>query len=137
MSLIGERFPSSEELCGVLGNCNHEFWVSSIAGATPREFPECVQSVILEEHSALETFTHCYFIESEDIRGTSDFLFKQAGTGLRKTSSVRPKAVPGVVYLLFNNSGPSPVSSRRYRDGTDEFKLSVAMSPLHSDISKD
>ena len=73
MSLIGERFQSSDELCGGLGNCYHDFWVSGIAGATPREYPECVQSVKVEGYSAWQAVTHCFFIESEDIRGTSDY----------------------------------------------------------------
>jgi len=124
MPLACIKVPSFMGLRGVLQNRGHDFWIGCLAGATEWELPEKVGSVQVDRELAEDAFSHCYYQASKDIGSDTHAIISEFGLGLRRKTT-RSQSVPGCIYALVSNDGPSLLSKRRATLSSIDTKLSA------------
>lgn len=106
--------PSVEELRPVLQGRGTDFWVGSLADVSTADLPPRFATMRIEESLASEAFDCVFACASNDIKSDANSLIDEFGLGLRKTRS-RSKEVPGCVFVLVSQDGPSAL--RKKYDG--------------------
>lgn len=91
---------------------DNDFWISSLADVTSGELPDRVPAYRVQEALACENFSTCYYTSSADIKADAEALISLVGLGLRK-NKVKSKNVPGCIFALVQEDGPSGIRFQR------------------------
>lgn len=108
----------------VLKNRRHDFWVSSLVGIEPAEMYDRMKTYRVEDRLAHEIFSHCFFMESQDVKRDADSLLDKFGLGLRKVK-IRSKNAPGCIFAFINESGMTTLRKQRLQLADDDTRLSA------------
>lgn len=112
MSLNCVRVQGAADLTERIRKFCPDHWVSCIADISCVEFPDKSHTLRVEDRLANELFSHCYYCESNDIRGEVDAILREIGLGLRR-KNVRSKSVFGVIYAMVSENGYNPIRQER------------------------
>jgi len=123
MSLSCVKLRVWTDLREVLVSRGQDFWLSCLSGASAADMPDKLATMCVEELQVAEVFTHCFIVESEDIKTESDQLIDEFGLGLRK-KRVRSRPESGCVFALVSNSGDTALLRRRSEIPDDDRRLS-------------
>lgn len=98
--------PSVKELRPQLQGRGTDFWVGSLADVSREELPAKIATMRVEDMLVSDVFTQCFACTTRDIKGDANVLIDEFGLGLRKMRC-RSKDVPGCVFVLVKDGGPS------------------------------
>jgi len=108
----------------VLAGRGLDFWVSALASTTVEEMPDKLATMRVEDQLVADVFTHCYLIESTDIKAESNMLLDEFGLGLRKVR-VRSRAEPGCMFCFVSDNGPSLLFEQKQELSSLDRRLSA------------
>merc|ERR550532_2130944 len=78
----------------------------------------------VEDHLAIEVFSHCYVAQSVDVKRDVNAVIDKFGLGLRK-KRVNSQPSAGCVFVLVNHGGPSSIMQKRAVLPAHDRKLST------------
>lgn len=112
------------EVCSILPDLGHDFWVGCVGCSAMDEVAAYLSSMKVEDHPVVGTFTHCYVAKSRDVKADLASVIDEFGLGLRKQRS-HCTGTSGHVYLLACRKGPSALAGERAKLEAFDRKLST------------
>jgi len=107
----------------ILKSRQNDFWVGSLVNIKPVEMYDKMFSYRVEDRLVYEIFSHCFFMESQDVKRDADSLLDKFGLGLRKCK-IRSKNSPGCIFAFINQSGMTTLRKERLELADHDRKLS-------------